>query len=125
MFSIDPLSREPVYSQLISQVETYVLKDILTADSQIPSVRGLSLSLSINPNTIQKAYSELDRNGIIYSVPGKGCFIAKDAKLIINKLRRGDLSEFIQMAEKLALAGIEKEELIECINDVYSKGVLK
>ena len=80
MFQIDSFSRVPVYEQIINQLEHFILTGILVADTQIPSVRNLSVSLSINPNTIQKAYAELDRNGIIYSVPGRGCFITKEAK---------------------------------------------
>ena len=79
MFSIDPMSRCPVYEQLVEQVETYVLKGLLKAGDQMPSVRNLSLTLSVNPNTVQKAYSELDIRGIIQSVPGKGGFASKDA----------------------------------------------
>ena len=92
MFRIDPLSRQPVYEQLIDQMEQFVLLDILPADTQLPSVRSLSLELSINPNTIQKAYSELDNRGIIYSVPGIGCFVSPSAKTVLTELKRKKLT---------------------------------
>jgi len=117
------MSRTPVYLQIIEQVETFVLKDILKPNDQIPSVRNLSVSLALNPNTVQKAYSELDRRGLIYSVPGKGCFIASEAKDIINKLRRQRLTEFENITKDLLMAGISKNELIECIESIYKKGV--
>ncbi|MBE5963882.1 MAG: GntR family transcriptional regulator [Lachnospira sp.] len=123
MFNIDQMSRTPVYLQIIEQVETFVLKDILKPNDQIPSVRNLSVSLALNPNTVQKAYSELDRRGLIYSVPGKGCFIASEAKDIINKLRRQRLTEFENITKDLLMAGISKNELIECIESIYKKGV--
>ncbi|MBQ8730500.1 MAG: GntR family transcriptional regulator [Lachnospiraceae bacterium] len=123
MFNIDQMSRTPVYLQIIEQVETFVLKDILKPNDQIPSVRNLSVSLALNPNTVQKAYSELDRRGLIYSVPGRGCFIASDAKDIINKLRRQRLTEFENITKDLLMAGISKNELIECIESIYKKGV--
>ncbi|MBR6696983.1 MAG: GntR family transcriptional regulator [Lachnospiraceae bacterium] len=123
MFNIDQMSRTPVYLQIIEQVETFVLKDILKPNNQIPSVRNLSVSLALNPNTVQKAYSELDRRGLIYSVPGRGCFIASDAKDIINKLRRQRLTEFENITKDLLMAGISKNELIECIESIYKKGV--
>ena len=69
MFMIDPMSRQPVYEQIIRQMERFILSGMLAPGDQLPSVRSLSLELSINPNTIQKAYSELDVRGIIYSVP--------------------------------------------------------
>ena len=119
MFQIDSFSRVPVYEQIIAQVESFVLKGILTADTQIPSVRNLSITLSINPNTIQKAYSELDRNGIIYSVPGKGCFISKDAKDILSEQKKGKLTSLTEILEELKLAGVTREIILDTVNSVY------
>lgn len=119
MFQIDSFSRVPVYEQIIRQVEDFVLKDILSADTQIPSVRNLSVTLSINPNTIQKAYSELDRNGIIYSVPGRGCFITKEAKEILSTQKKEKLSSLIEIIAELKLAGITKEVILETIETAY------
>ncbi len=120
MFQIDSFSRVPVYEQIIRQVENFVLKDILPADTQIPSVRNLSVTLSINPNTIQKAYSELDRNGIIYSVPGRGCFITKEAKEILSAQKKEKLSSLTEIIAELKLAGITKEIILETIDSVFS-----
>lgn len=120
MFQIDSFSRVPVYEQIIRQVEDFVLKDILPADTQIPSVRNLSVTLSINPNTIQKAYSELDRNGIIYSVPGRGCFITKEAKEILSAQKKEKLSSLTEIIAELKLAGITKEIILETIDSVFS-----
>lgn len=120
MFQIDSFSRVPVYEQIIRQVENFVLKDILPADTQIPSVRNLSVTLSINPNTIQKAYSELDRNGIIYSVPGRGCFITKEAKDILSEQKREKLSSLTEIIAELKLAGITKDVILETIDSVFS-----
>lgn len=122
MFRIDPLSRQPVYEQLIEQLERLVLLDLLTAQTQLPSVRSLSLELSVNPNTIQKAYSELDTRGIIHSVPGIGCFVTDDAKRLLLEHNRKKLSVLQALAAELRLAGIPKEELITCIDLEYSKG---
>lgn len=119
MFQIDSFSRVPVYEQIIQQVENYVLKGLLTADTQIPSVRNLSVTLSINPNTIQKAYSELDRNGIIYSVPGRGCFISKEAKDILSEQKKGKLTSLTDILEELKLAGITKEIILDTVDSVY------
>ena len=121
MFRIDPLSRQPVYEQLIDQLEKLVLLDLLPADSQLPSVRSLSLELSINPNTIQKAYSELDTRGIIYSVPGIGCFVAGTAKQLLLEHKRKKLTSLRALAAELALAGIQKEEILRCIEEAYTE----
>ncbi len=120
MFQIDSFSRVPVYEQIINQVEEFVLKDILTSDSQVPSVRSLSVTLAINPNTIQKAYSELDRTGIIYSVPGKGCFISKDAKAILSEKKKEGLSSLKSMLGELKLAGVPRSIILDAVDSVYN-----
>jgi len=125
MFTIDLMSRVPIYEQIIEQLETFVLKGILNIGDQIPSVRSLSIQLAINPNTIQKAYSELDRTGIIDTVPGRGSFIAKDAKVNLRNLQGNQLKELLNIVEKLALAGITKEEIVESINMVFLEKVGK
>jgi len=119
MITIDLMSRVPIYEQIIEQLETFVLKGVLKVGDQIPSVRSLSIQLSINPNTIQKAYSELDRTGIIDTVPGRGSFIAKDAKANLQNLQGGQLKELSNIVERLALAGITKEEIVDAINKVF------
>lgn len=121
MITIDLMSRVPIYEQIIEQFETFVLKDILKVGDQIPSVRSLSIQLSINPNTIQKAYSELDRTGIIDTVPGRGSFVAKEAKTNLRNLKGNQLEELSNIVEKLALAGITKEEVVDSINKVFSE----
>ena len=120
MFQIDSFSRTPVYEQIINQLENFILTGILTADTQIPSVRNLSVSLSINPNTIQKAYAELDRNGIIYSVPGRGCFITKEAKSILSNKKMGKLSNLKELVSELKLAGLSIDTVIDTVKEVYN-----
>ena len=66
----------PIYEQVISRFQELMLTGALEKDSQLPSVRSLAMELSINPNTIQRAYAELERQGYIYSIKGKGSFVA-------------------------------------------------
>ena len=75
---VDVKSRIPIYEQIIASVKDSVVSGLMTADEPLPSVRSLAGELAINPNTIQKAYSELERQGIVYSVPGRGSFIASE-----------------------------------------------
>ncbi len=124
MFSIDPQSRQPVYEQIILQAEEYILRGILVPGSQMPSVRNLSLLLSANPNTVQKAYSELDSKGLIYSVPGKGCFVSEDAKQKVCDSKHGQLGELKKLLEELKLAETPKEEITKLIEQIYG-GVSK
>ena len=113
------MSRQPVYEQIISQVEQFVLTGILVPGSQIPSVRSLSVELSINPNTIQKAYSELDRRGLIYSVPGRGCFITENAMDILSSLKRKQIGDLEKLMYELVLAGVTREEMIKCMDNAF------
>ncbi len=122
MFQIDVMSRTPVYEQLVGQVERFILMGILKEDEQIPSVRSLSTQLAVNPNTIQKAYSELDRRGMVYSVPGRGCFIAHDAPARIGERKRAQMDGLVAEIRELALAGIEKEAVLACVEEAYGEG---
>lgn len=121
MFSIDNMSRVPVYEQIVDQVEKFIVAGLLKAGDQMPSVRGLSVDLSVNPNTIQKAFSELDRRGLIMSVPGRGSFISNDAIDILHARSRGKTDEFIAMARRLYMAGVSEDELKRLIEQAVSR----
>ena len=121
MFVIDVMSRVPVYEQIINQVEEQILTGLLNSGDKMPSVRSLSVSLSINPNTIQKAYTGLDRKKLIVTVPGKGSFISQEALDILGASSREKMPEFKQAVRELALAGITKDELIQAVNNVFKE----
>ncbi|WP_242869332.1 GntR family transcriptional regulator [Lachnospira pectinoschiza] len=119
MFIIDAMSRTPVYEQLIEQVETMVLTGVMKAGDKMPSVRSLSGELSINPNTIQKAYAELDRKGLIASVPGKGSFISENAMDIVGNDKREQAADLKDIIGEMKLAGVAKQEIMKIIEEVY------
>lgn len=121
MFQLDVMSRTPVYEQIISQYEEFVLRGIFRSGDRLPSVRSLSMELSINPNTIQKAYLELDRRGLTCSVPGKGIYVSDSAYENIVADRRGQLSEISGMAAELKLAGVSLEEVLSAVRAVWSQ----
>ena len=120
MYQIDIMSRVPVYEQIVDQTVKFILTGILKSGDKIPSVRNLSIELSVNPNTIQKSIAELDRRGLIFSVPGKGCFVAESAKDALTAVKRGEMTEIKNKIKELILAGITKEELISLIEEIYS-----
>lgn len=117
MFSIDSMSQIPVYEQLINQIERFILIGALKGGDNMPSVRGLSVELSVNPNTIQKSYSELSARGVLFAVPGKGLFVSDNAKEIIGNRRREHLDEFKKLVAELKLAGIKPQELKNIIDE--------
>ena len=120
MFVVDVMSRVPVYEQIIKQVEEQVLTGILKEGDKLPSVRSLSVKLSNNPNTIQKAYTELDRRQLIITVPGKGSFISEKAIEVVGANSREKMTELNKIIRELALAGVTKEEIINNIEEVLN-----
>lgn len=121
MLNIDKQSVRPVYEQIIEQMEQLILVGSLKPGEQIPSVRTLSLDLSVNPNTIQKAYNELEINHITYSVPGIGRFVAKDAKEIIGRSFIKKLEDIKSISYWLALAGIEESLVNDTVRKAFSE----
>lgn len=119
MFSIQPSSNTPIYQQIVDQVKEGILKGVLSPGDRLPSVRELASMITINPNTIQKAYQELDRQGIIETIRGKGTFITKGyqgrqdedkVRALMEQLKKGLIeahylglspSETLQMVDDL------------------------
>lgn len=106
--------------QIVEQVEKFVLTGALTKGDQMPSVRNLSATLMINPNTIQKAFTELDSRGIISSVPGRGCFITETALNIIKSQKEGELEQLTELLKDLRLAGVSKDAILKCVERSFS-----
>ena len=121
MFSINLMSRTPVYEQIIEQLGTFVLKGVLKAGDQIPSVRSLSIQLSINPNTIQKAYRDLESEGYTYTVAGKGTFVAEHRE-ILNTRQHELLEEFDEVVEELCFLSVSRSDLITRIEHAAEGG---
>ncbi len=120
MFSIDKMSRTPIYEQLIREFELMLMSGDIPADGKLPSVRALSQELGVNPNTLQKAYSEIERRGLCYTVPGSGRFIADDA---LNKLRSGKsgrLEELFETLVSLKEVGVERHSIDALVERAYS-----
>lgn len=121
MFTVDIMSRQPIYEQLMHQVEELVLSGLLKAGDHLPSVRSLSVELAVNPNTIQRAYSELEARGILCAVPGRGCFITAEAGSCLEQKARRRLEELDALLRDLALAGITEDEVAARVHAVYLK----
>lgn len=120
MYMIDSLSGVPVYEQIVKQTENFILAGIMPADSPMPSVRSVAAEISANPNTIQKAYTQMLGRGIIYAVPGKGSFVSPDAREKLREECKSDLAEVERMSARFARAGIEKELVLDAVERGYS-----
>ncbi|WP_316568754.1 GntR family transcriptional regulator [Neobacillus sp. YIM B06451] len=121
MFDLDLRSRKPIYEQLVEKLKELIVNEVLKADEQLPSVRTLAQELTINPNTIQKAYRELEIQGFIYSLKGKGSFVNPIAK----GMDKEKISQVKQELEKLILEalylGVTVEELQAMIVETDAK----
>ena len=110
--SIDYTKREPIYEQIVREVEKLITLGVLTPGSQIPSVRALAYDLGINPNTVKKAYDMLEENGLIISKSTKGTFISDDVSMA-KKQKIEELMEKIQdIIKELESYGLTREEII-------------
>lgn len=119
MFSIDLMSRIPIYEQIYSKILDLAVSGTLAENTQLPSVRSFAKDARVNPNTVAKAYQELERNGIIYSVPGKGSFIAS---LDNSVFREEALADFDKSTENARERGISSDTLKEHIDEIFKKG---
>ncbi|MDD3240988.1 MAG: GntR family transcriptional regulator [Lachnospira sp.] len=125
MFTIDVMSRIPVYEQIIKQVEDQILTGLLKEGDKMPSVRSTSVSLGVNPNTIQKAYTELERRHVTVTVPGKGSFISEYAAEVVSQKSRGKLDALQEIVRELLLAGVTRDEISRAIDEVYESNTEK
>lgn len=120
MVSIDKLSRTPIYEQIADGFCREVSSGLMREGDQLPSVRELSQLLSANPNTVQKAYLELDRRGVIASAPGVGCFIRTGAVDAIRQSMAARLGELQSLVRELAISGVPEADVVKVIADAYA-----
>ncbi len=116
MINIDVRSREPIYSQLEKQIVKLINLGIYEKDSMLPSVRSMACELGINPNTVAKAYKNLEQAGAVYTVAGKGVFVSSNELDEIHKIA-------IDTVEKMLIdvknAGVDKAAAENIIDKVW------
>ncbi len=116
MLSINYRDSRPIYEQIMDELRKMIIAGVFAVDEKLPSVRELAQQLAINPNTIQRAYRELESSGYIYSVPGKGNFAG--ARHEVDSARRQSLLETLRAtARELRYLGVTEEELRQHISE--------
>jgi GntR family transcriptional regulator len=117
-FRIDPTSSLPIYRQLRNQVRQAVARGKLKPDNRLPSVRELSRTLVVNPNTVARVYTELEREGLIHTRPGLGVFVARPKAELTKKVRRERLVEMVDslLTEAVHLA-FSAEEVASLVSE--------
>ncbi len=119
MIFIDYKSRTPIYEQLIDNIKSLVVSGMLKRDDQLPSVRQLAQELAINPNTIQKAYSELEREGVIYSLKGRGSFIGSSLNELRSVQQRELLEQLAGLSAELYRLEVPQEQVCAVVQQTY------
>lgn len=120
MLSLDLQSRQPIYEQLIFKLSELISLGALAPDEQLPSVRTLARDLGVNPNTVQKAYQELERRKVIYSVAGKGSFITSGDGAL-QMLAKQNMSKIHEALLEGRRTGLTKPQVMSAVDAVYNE----
>ena len=118
---VDLRSRTPIFEQIVTMVRDFAIRGILLPDEALPSVRALAAELAINPNTIQKAYAELERQGVIYSLAGRGNFIASDLSALRDAHRDALLASVAESLKNASAYGISKAEIDAISAEIFKE----
>lgn len=121
MIYVDYQDRRPIYEQIVERFQRLIVKGALEPGTQMPSVRQMAAELSINPNTIQKAYAVLEQEGYIYPVKGKGSFVAEDAA-VRQKRRQLSLDQLDRCLREIRELGVSRGECIQEVEKIYGEG---
>lgn len=121
MINLNHYNKTPIYQQIIEQILAQIACGALGRDQQLPTVRQLAKELGVNPNTVVKAYSELELNGYIYSLQGRGSFVKAGPQ--DDEFVQAKLDEFKEIVSILMRFGILKQDLISITHEIYESGV--
>jgi GntR family transcriptional regulator len=115
MFELDMRSRKPIYEQLVDKLKELIINEVLKPDEQLPSVRTMAQQLTINPNTIQKAYRELEIQGFIYSLKGKGSFVNPNNQNKNDEKINAVLEELEKLILEALYLGVSAREVTDLV----------
>lgn len=120
MILLDYRDKRPIYEQIVDKLERLIIGGGLDANYKMPSVRSLAMELSVNPNTIQRAYAQLEQDGYIYTVSGRGSFVAHECEW-----RSGKLAELTKELEELLVkakeAGLTRDATCKVVNRIFKE----
>ena len=120
MIFLDYRDKRPIYEQIVDKLERLIVGGGLEANYKMPSVRSLALELSVNPNTIQRAYTQLEQDGYIYTVSGRGSFVAHECEW-----RSGKVAEVTKELEECLIrakeAGMPWEAVVAAVNKIFKE----
>lgn len=122
MFNIDQRSSTPIYQQLVQEIKEHILKGLLQPGDKLPSVRELSAQLTINPNTIQKAYQELERQKVTETLRGKGTFVSSDYKPDKDEEKMQQITEELKkIIVEAHYLGLNEEKIVAVVKRICTE----
>lgn len=121
MINLDYKSGKTLHEQIESAFKDLIIGGVLETDEALPSVRELSISLTVNPNTVQRAYKQLEQNGFIYSIKGKGSFVAPVAETKNDRMIEELYENFVLVTKELVFLGEDKGKILNIIDNLYSE----
>lgn len=120
MINLDYRDAKPIYLQIKDGIKKLIITGAIEKDEKLPSVREMAAMMAINPNTIQKAYRELETEGYLYSISGKGTFASIDAAAE-NSRREELLEQLSETAEELLYLKMSEKDLVDYIGQVIKR----
>ncbi|MCM1058211.1 MAG: GntR family transcriptional regulator [Firmicutes bacterium] len=120
MILLDYRDKRPIYEQVVEKLERLIMGGALETDSRMPSVRAMGMDLAVNPNTIQRAYNQLEQEGYLYTVSGRGSFVAPESEWREGKKKKL-LAEWRLVTERAREAGLTKEQLAGQLDQIYEE----
>ena len=121
MILIDYKSRKPIYEQIIDSIKSLIVSGVLERDDQLPSVRQLAQELAINPNTIQKAYGELEWEGVIYSLKGRGSFVGSGIQELRMVQQQELIEQIFEISGELCELQVPQQEVCAVVQRAYEQ----
>jgi GntR family transcriptional regulator len=122
MIVLDYRDKRPLYEQVVEKLEHLIICGALKAGDKMPSVRSLALDLSVNPNTIQRAYAQLEQDGYIYTIVGRGNYVSEESAWKGGKLDDIEI-QLKKLLTQAAAAGMSKERIVHTLDEIYKKAL--
>lgn len=119
---IDNKSGEPIYNQIYTQIRNQIISGELAENEMLPSIRGLAKDLRISFLTTKRAYDELEKEGFLYTVQGKGCYVAaRNEDLVREETLRKIEDRIAEIRELASLGSVGKEEILDMLNIIWEE----
>ena len=122
MFKLDLKNRKSIYEQVVDGLKEMIISGELGSGEKIPSVRELSAELTVNPNTVQKAYRQLEEQGWIYTVTGRGAFVHEDIRQVDQTIVNDIFGQVEELLRQLRFLGLDRETIIARVKDITEEG---